>query len=80
MAEFPLSHWTSSGFDKIDQMAFGEDFFAKQCWDMIQDGLFRLVWKACWDEIYRWDEMIYGWWIIIVNKCSCFDVPSGKLT
>eukprot|EP00435_Cladocopium_sp_Y103_P013339 s2466_g3.t1 len=25
-------------FDKIDQMAFGEDFFAKQCWDMIQDG------------------------------------------
>ncbi|CAL1161761.1 unnamed protein product [Cladocopium goreaui] len=23
-------------FDKIDQMAFGEDFFAKQCWDMIQ--------------------------------------------
>ena len=24
------------GFDKIDQMAFGEDFFAKQCWDMIK--------------------------------------------
>jgi len=23
-------------FDKIDQMAFGEDFFAKQCWDMIK--------------------------------------------
>ena len=23
------------GFDKIDQMAYGEDFFAKQCWDMI---------------------------------------------
>mmetsp|Transcript_112959 Transcript_112959/g.269214 ORF Transcript_112959/g.269214 Transcript_112959/m.269214 type:complete len:368 (-) Transcript_112959:64-1167(-) len=22
-------------FDKIDQMAYGEDFFAKQCWDMI---------------------------------------------
>lgn len=23
-------------FNKIDQMAFGEDFFAKQCWDMIK--------------------------------------------
>ena len=30
------SYEPSRGFNKIDQMAFGEDFFAKQCWDMIK--------------------------------------------